>query len=238
MYDLLFHDRDIFVFQKLKFKRRAISDNLSYVANYQGPCMRHHRSNFVFTCFASSCVLTSVSQSDDLIISMSGNITSDRRSESPVSPTWGDQRLSDLNLVLRSKEKYLFAEEIACMSQQASVICFSCGFLAVPDRSGLTHSYEQTAGCSSDSVLHLHASVMSESDFFRTLFSTRIGAPHTCLKCKAQIDVAYCELEGRELEAGPYVLKYMYTKLLPTHDGAVRDGMLLMWMLLVSNGGR
>lgn len=50
-----------------------------------------------------------------------------------------------------------------------------------------------------------------------------------CPDCKVATHV----LEGRELEAAPHVLKYIYTHQLPTGNGVVADGMLQMWMIKV-----
>ncbi|MEW5308458.1 MAG: hypothetical protein WDW38_000418 [Sanguina aurantia] len=52
-----------------------------------------------------------------------------------------------------------------------------------------------------------------------------------CPDCKVATHV----LEGRELEAAPHVLKYIYTQQLPADEGKVADGMLKMWMIKVAD---
>lgn len=123
------------------------------------------------------------------------------------------------------------------MSDPTSIECCTSDPSAVLGQSASMQSYAQTAGCISESVLHLHTGVLfKESCYFQTIFSTSVGErQRVCPRCKAHTDVAYLVMEGRELEAAHYVLKYMYTKQLPTHDGEVRDGMLPMYMLMVSD---
>lgn len=143
-----------------------------------------------------------------------------QRSTGPaVLPAWAETAGYDVTVVLEQSEVYLFRDADAGMAHKIPVMpCGSCA------RPSATQKYLPTTV----TVLHLHTSTLSSlSGYFKTLFSTDLG--HFCQDCRELT----LRMEGHEFEAAHHVLMFMHTSRLPTNNGVVPDGMLLVWMLKV-----
>lgn len=85
-----------------------------------------------------------------------------------------------------------------------------------------------SSGPPGSSSFKLHAAVLSSaSGYFRMLLTTPMDG--WCPVCKVAVHV----LEGRELEAAPHVLRFIYTQQLPAEDGIADGWLMLIWMLKV-----
>lgn len=138
---------------------------------------------------------------------------------STAQPAWGDNSCSDVTLILRRCEGFLFEDDDDGTSQKFLVK--SCGSCSGPSAHP---KYLPTSA----RVMHLHVSILSSaSSFFEKMFTTEAGG--WCPECR----VVTCVLEGREFEAAQHVLRFTYTSKLPINNGIVPDGMLLIWMIKV-----
>lgn len=142
-----------------------------------------------------------------------------RSTATAILPASGEATGFDVTVVLTQSEVSLFWDADVGMAHKIPVtLCGSCA------RPSATQKY---LPCNA-TVLRLHTSILSSlSGYFRTRFSTDLG--HLCQECR-EITLP---MEGREFEAAHSVFTFMQTSELPTNNGVVADGMLLVWMLKV-----
>lgn len=140
----------------------------------------------------------------------------------PFTPVWGDDTGSDVTLVLKQNEIHVFEDADSGLAHTVSIApCSKCKY-RLP-----AHTSKFMSGTTT--VMHLHAQPLSKaSSFFATRISTDMAG--LCSECR----VAALELDGHEFEAAHHVLRFIYTSKLPSNNGCVPDGMLLVWMLKVS----
>lgn len=148
---------------------------------------------------------------------MSASATQPGSSKS--SELWGDAATSDITVVLKNPEIFVFDENIHGMScNHPPEACITCGQL-VPHA-----QYQQ----SSITVLKLHTSVIIQASvFLQTMLSTHMG--NLCQTCR----VVTFEMDSPDIEAAYQVFRFAYTNQLPAGYGMVPDGMIRIRMLKV-----
>lgn len=151
----------------------------------------------------------------------------------------GDETSSDLTLLLQVNELFLFSITSESMRKESAAPC-DCA--AAVSRSSAARELSEMSGLrnerySNESVLKVHAAVLSSaSGFFRDFMTSCRASPRQmCSDCGGpERTVVVFKLRVREFEAAHCVVRYMYTNQLPTNNGRVPDGMLLIWMIKVS----